>query len=76
MGFKRLVFRQEPDAVGVGSIALDRGLVAEQRDYDIAALSAVLLAGDDNVAVENPGVAHALAVDAQREDIARSGNER
>ena len=47
--------------------ALDRRLLPHERDDDVAVGRGLLLAHDDVVALEDPGVAHRVAADAQDE---------
>src|SRR5262249_40513959 len=58
-------------AVLVRPVVLDRGLVADQGHDDLARTGAVLLLYDDVVAGQDPGVDHAVAAGAQREQLLR-----
>ena len=51
--------------VGLAEEALDRRLLAHERDDDLAVGGGVLRAHDDEVALEDAGVLHRLAADAQ-----------
>ena len=51
--------------VGFLEVALDRGLLAQERHDDVAVLGRVLLVDDDVVALEDAGVLHRVAADLQ-----------
>ena len=59
------------DAVASFAQRLDRGLVFDQGDDDLSRLGIGLLAHDDEVAGQDARVEHALALDAQAEQLAR-----
>src|SRR3954452_2959380 len=64
-GLHRLVLRLQPDVVGLAEVALHGRLLADERDDDLAVGRRVLALYDDEVAVEDAGVLHRVAADAQ-----------
>src|SRR5581483_10860923 len=59
----------EQDRLPVAREALDRGLAVDQRDDDVARLRLVLPAHHHEVALDDVRVDHALAADAQAEEV-------
>src|SRR5262245_26531648 len=58
------------DAPALDAEALDRRLVADQSDDDVAGIGAWLATYDHEVAIEDSGILHAVAAHAQAEQIA------
>ena len=63
------------DMVGTGVVVLDCCLVVDLCDDDFALLGALLLARENQVAVEDARVDHGVALDAECEDVATAGEE-
>src|SRR5918995_1493792 len=78
---ERRVLGLETDPVGLAVEGLDRRLVrrlvvAGERDHDLAVPRRVLAAHDDDVAIEDPGLDHRVAADAQEEvGVAAEGRQ-
>ena len=65
----------ELDVVRTGVVVLDRRLVVDLCDDDFSLFGALLLASENQVAVEDARVDHGVALDAECEDIATAGKE-
>ena len=63
------------DMVGERLVIFDRCLVVYLCHDDFTAFGSLLLAGEDEVAVENACIDHGIALDAEREDIGAAGEE-
>src|SRR5712691_1703250 len=75
---ERVVLRLQPHALVLAEEARHRRLVrrfvvSDERDHDLAVPSVLLLTDDDDVAVEDAGIDHRVALDAQQELLATSG---
>ena len=69
-GIETRVGGQQNDFATFASECFDRGLVAgDPRHDDVAVVGRLLLTGDDVVAIENAGLDHRVAADAQHEQI-------
>jgi len=69
------VCRTQFNVVGTRMVVLDRCFVIDLRDDDFAEVGCLLLARENQVAVENACVNHGIALDAESEDIATAGEE-
>ena len=64
------IFRHQPDLAVLALQPLDRGLVAQQRDDDLAVVRRLLGMDDDLVAVKDSGVDHRVPAHAKGEAFA------
>ena len=56
------------DAAGTWTVVLHGGLFVDERDHDLAGVGPLLRAHQHVVTIEDAGVHHAVAADAQREE--------
>ena len=75
MGCMEGVGGPQLDLVTMAVEALDRGLVPEQGDDDVAVLRDRLLANDDVVAIENALLDHAVPLHPQQKAVRRGRQE-
>src|SRR5688500_7575226 len=64
------ILGHQVDPLAAAPTGLQRGVVADQGDHRVAVARVLLLADDDEVAVEDAPVPHALTLHAQREQVA------
>ena len=69
------VSRTQFDMVCGGVIILDGCFVVDLGHDDFASVSRLLLASENQVAIENAGVDHGVALDAERKDIGTASEE-